>query len=77
MKDFGGKPDGPPKVSKVRLLQASKAAEDAWLAEVVAVLGAREASLARYQGRANGVPGSRLNDLYNLFLIAQRAYMAA
>ena len=77
MNDYGGKPADAPKVSKVRLLQASKAAEDAWFAEVVAVLGAREASLARYQGRANGLPGTRLNDLYNLFLVAQRAYLSA
>jgi|GEM_PF-1542279 len=77
MRDYGGKPGDAPKISKVRLLQASKAAEDAWLAEVESVLGAREASLARYQGRANGAPGSRMNDLYKSFLAAQSAYSAA
>ncbi len=75
--NFGGKPHDAPKISKVRLLQASKAAEAAWLAEIEAVLGVREASLARYQGRANGAPGTRLNELYNLFLVAQRAYLSA
>jgi hypothetical protein len=74
--DFGGKPAEAPKVSRVRLMQASKAAENAWLAEVEAVLGVREASLARYQGRANGAPGSRMNDLYNRFIAAQSAYTA-
>lgn len=77
MNDYGGKPNDPPKISKVRLLQASKAAENAWLAEVEAVLGAREASLARYQGRANGAPGTRLNDLYNRFIAAQDEYKSA
>lgn len=76
MNDFGGKPADAPKVSRVRLMQASKAAENAWLAEVEAVLGVREASLARYQGRANGAPGSHLNDLYNRFIAAQSAYTA-
>jgi hypothetical protein len=77
MIDFGGKPADAPKVSRVRLMQASKAAENAWLAEIEAVLGAGEASLARYQGRANGAPGTRLNDLYNLFIAAQSAYTSA
>lgn len=77
MKNYGTKPNEEPKVSKVRLLQACKAAENAWVAEMEAVLGAREASLARYQGRANGAPGTRLNELYNLFIAAQTAYTAA
>ncbi|MET0545949.1 MAG: hypothetical protein ABWZ40_06535 [Caulobacterales bacterium] len=68
--------DDGPKISKVRLMQASTEAEKAWMVEVVAVLGAKDAQMARYQERANGKPGTRLNQLYNTYIAARDAYMA-
>ncbi len=66
-----------PTVSKVRLMQASTEAEKAWMVEVAAVLGAKDASLARYQERANGTPGTKLHELYNAYIAARAAYSAA
>lgn len=63
-------------MSKLRLLQDSTAADKAWMAEVAAVFGEREAGLARFQGRANGEPGSRLRELYNSYVKARDAYSA-
>jgi hypothetical protein len=61
-------------MSKLRLLQESTAADKAWMAEVAAVFGEREADLARVQGRANGEPGSRLRELYDCYVKARDAY---
>lgn len=63
-------------MSKLRLLQESTAADRAWMAEVAAVFGEREAGLARFQGRATGEPGSRLRELYNCYVKARDAYNA-
>ena len=63
-------------MSKLRLLQASSAADKAWMTEVVAVFG-RDAGLARFQDRANGEPGSRLRELYNGYVAAREAYLSA
>lgn len=63
-------------MSKLRLLQESTAADKAWMAEVAAVFGAREAGLARFQGRATGEPGSRLRELYDCYVKARDAYDA-
>jgi hypothetical protein len=63
-------------ISKLRLLQASAEADKAWMAEVVKVFGARDADMARFQGRATGEPGSRLRELYDLFTKARDAYDA-
>lgn len=68
--------DDRPKISKVRLMQASTEAEKAWMLEVVAVLGAKDASMARYQDRASGAPGTRLHELYNAYIAAREAYLA-
>ncbi|GAM97124.1 hypothetical protein U91I_00748 [alpha proteobacterium U9-1i] len=61
-------------ISRLTLLQASKAADAAWMAEVVAVFGEREARMARFQDRANGEPGTRLRELYDKFVAASEAY---
>jgi|CXWL01.1.fsa_nt_gi hypothetical protein len=61
-------------MSKLSLLQASSAADKAWMAEVVAVLGERDAGMARFQERASGEPGSRLRTLYNAYVAARDAY---
>ena len=61
-------------MSKLRLLQESTAADKAWMAEVAVVFGEREAGLARFQGRANGEPGSRLRELYDCYVKARDAY---
>jgi hypothetical protein len=64
-------------MSKLRLLQASAAAEKAWMAEVAAVFGARDASYARFQDRASGDPGSSLRTLHDAYAKAWAAYQAA
>lgn len=61
-------------MSKLRLLQESTAADRAWMAEVRVVFGDREAGLARFQGRANGEPGTRLRELYDRYVKARDAY---
>jgi hypothetical protein len=63
-------------MSKLKLLQESTAADKAWMAEVATVFGERDAGLARFQGRANGEPGTRLRELYNLYVKARDAYEA-
>ncbi|HYD89743.1 MAG TPA: hypothetical protein VEA80_19840 [Vitreimonas sp.] len=63
-------------MSKLRLLQAATAADKAWMAEVAAVFGEREAGLARFHGRATGEPGSRLRELYDEYVKARDAYDA-
>lgn len=63
-------------MSKLRLLQESTAADRAWMAEVVAVFGARDAGLARFHGRATGEPGSRLRELYEHYVKTRDAYLA-
>ncbi|HVK81252.1 MAG TPA: hypothetical protein VM915_11640 [Verrucomicrobiae bacterium] len=61
-------------MSKLRLLVASTAADKAWMAEVTAIFGAREAGLARFQDRAQGEPGSRLRELYDQYVLTRDAY---
>ena len=61
-------------MSRLKLLQASSAADKAWMAEVFVVFGPEEASLARFQDRAG--PGSRLRQLYNSYVAARDAYLA-
>lgn len=66
-----------PVTSKLRLLQASSAADKAWMLEVVAMFGARDAGLARLQDRASGEPGTRLRELYDLYVSTRDAFMSA
>lgn len=61
-------------MSKLRLLQEATAADKAWMAEVAAVFGAREAGMARFHGRATGEPGSHLRELYDQYVKARDAY---
>lgn len=63
-------------MSKLRLLQESTDADRAWMSEVKAVFGDRDAGMARFQGRANGEPGSRLRELYDRYVKAREAYEA-
>lgn len=63
--------------SKLRLLQESNAADKAWMSEVAAVFGAREAGMARFQERANGEPGTQLRALYDTYVAARDAYLAS
>jgi hypothetical protein len=55
-------------------MQDATAADKAWMAEVVAVFGEREAGMARFEERANGEPGSRLRELYNAYVATRDAY---
>jgi len=63
-------------MSKLKLLQEFTQADKAWMAEVRAVFGDREAGMARFHGRATGEPGSRLRDLYDRYVKARAAYDA-
>ncbi|HYD72305.1 MAG TPA: hypothetical protein VEF55_04155 [Candidatus Binatia bacterium] len=63
-------------MSKLKLHQELAAADKAWMAEVAVVFGEREAGMARFHDRANGAPGSRLRELYNLYVKARDAYDA-
>ena len=63
-------------MSKLRLLQEATAADRAWMAEVAAVFGEREAGMVRFHGQATGAPGSRLRELYDLYVKARDAYKA-
>jgi hypothetical protein len=63
-------------MSKLRLLQDSTEADKAWMTEVRAVFGDREAGLARFHGRATGEPGTRLRELYDSYVKARDAYNA-
>ncbi len=61
-------------MNKLRLLQDSTAADKAWMAEVRTVFGERDAGMARFHGRATGEPGTRLRELYDLYVKARDAY---
>jgi hypothetical protein len=63
-------------MSKLRLHQEFATADRAWMAEVAAVFGEREAGMARFHGRATGEPGSRLRELYDQYVKARDAYGA-
>jgi hypothetical protein len=63
-------------VSKLKLLQEATAADKAWMAEVAAIHGDRDAGMARFHGRAMGEPGSRLRELYDQYVKARDAYKA-
>ncbi len=61
-------------MSRLQLLNAATLADREWMAEVAVVFGEREAGLARFQDRANGAPGTRLRDLYNVYVRTRDAY---
>jgi hypothetical protein len=60
-------------MGRLDLLRAASEAEKAWMLEVQAEFGERDASLARFQDRARGKSGSELRRLHDLY---QRAYAA-
>lgn len=63
-------------MSKLKLLQEATDADKAWMIEVAAVFGARDAGMARFHGRATGEPGSRLRELYDQYVKTRDAYNA-
>ncbi len=63
-------------MSRLRLLQDVDAAEKAWMAEATTVFGARDAGMAKFDGRATGEVGSRLRELHTLYMRAKDAYEA-
>ncbi len=63
-------------MSKLRLLQESTEADKAWMTEVRSVFGERDAGMARFHGRATGDPGTRLRELYDVYVKARDAYNA-
>ena len=73
---IAGKPQEASPKSRLQLLQEATATDKAWMAEVAAIFGAREAGLARFQGLATGEPGSRLRQLYDGYVKARDAYAA-
>jgi hypothetical protein len=70
----GSNPKRAAPATKLELLQASTTADRAWMAEVVSLYGEREAGMARFHGRATGEPGTRLRELYDLYIAARDAY---
>lgn len=64
-------------MGRLSLLQASTAAEKAWMIEVAAAFGERHAGIARFQERANGEPGTRLRELYEAYVAARDAYLSS
>lgn len=63
-------------MSRLALFQAVAAADTAWMAEIVRVFGDRDASSARYHGRANGEPSSVLRELRDTYVAVLCAYRA-
>jgi len=61
-------------MSRFQLFRDSAQADKAWMTEVRAVFGDRDAGMARFHGRATGEPGSRLRDLYDRYVRARDAY---
>jgi len=61
-------------MSKLKRLQESKAADEAWMDEVKKVFGERDAGMARFHGRATGEPGTLLRELYDRYVKARDAY---
>ena len=61
---------------KLALLSASSAADKAWMSEIAFIFGKPNAGLARFQGRAQGEPGTRLRALYDTYVAARDAYFA-
>lgn len=61
-------------MSKFRMLQDASDADKAWMDEVRAVFGERDAGMARFHGRATGEPGSRLRELYDRYVKTRDAY---
>lgn len=63
-------------MSRLRLHQESTAADQAWMAEVAVTFGERDAGLARFDGRGRGERGTRMRELYDLYVKAREAYQS-
>ena len=64
-------------MGRLDLLRAASEAEKAWMAEVLAQFGARDADMARFQERANGTRGSELRKLHDRYQAAYAAYKSS
>ena len=64
-------------MGRLDLLRAANDAEKAWMVEVRAVFGEREADMARFQERASGARGSELRKLHDRYRAAYEVYKAS
>lgn len=64
-------------MGRLDLLRAVTDAEKAWMTEVLAEFGERDANLARFQDRAQGVFGSKLRELHDRYQAAYAAYKSS
>jgi len=64
-------------MGRLDLLRAANDAEKAWMSEVRAVFGERDANMARFQERASGKSGSDLRKLHDRYQTAYAAYKAS
>ncbi|MES1156442.1 MAG: hypothetical protein ABUL73_01570 [Alphaproteobacteria bacterium] len=61
-------------MSKLALFQAAKAADQAWMSEIVRLFGDRDAGSVRFHGKGAGEPGSRLREFYDRYVKTRDAY---
>jgi len=66
-----------PTISRLHLMRDMATAEAAWMNEVRDVFGERDASMMRFQDRAAGKAGTRLNTLYLAFVASRDRYKAS
>jgi len=64
-------------MGRLDLLRAASEAEKAWMVEVLAAFGPRDADMARYQDRARGTIGSELRRLHDRYQAAYAAYKSS
>lgn len=64
-------------MGRLDLLRAANDAEKAWMIEVRAVFGERDANMARFQDRATGASGSELRKLHDRYQAAREAYQSS
>ena len=68
---------GAPMMGRLGLLRAASDAEKAWMAQVLAEFGPRDADMARFQDRAKGEEGSKLRKLHDRYQAAYAAYKSS
>ena len=64
-------------MGRLELLRAANEAEQAWMSEVLAEFGARDANMARFQDRAKGKHCSELRKLHDRYQAAYAAYKSS
>ena len=65
------------RMGRIDLLRAVSEAEKAWMDEVLAEFGDRDAGLARFQERSKGEEGSKLRKLHDRYQRAFAAYKSS